>query len=110
MIAGLKSIFAGNKNFMRSLLAFMWSAFCMVYLTLISFRTVPEGNVRIVDTILGFLLGTAVSGILMYYYGTSQGSSEKDNLIANMTPAPTASSSVTVTKAETKSDEGQADN
>lgn len=109
MIAGVRSIFAGNKNFMRSLLAFMWSAFCMVYLTLISFRTVPEGNVRIVDTILGFLLGTAVSGILMYYYGTSQGSSEKDTLLANMQPTPRTSSSVTVTKAET-TNEGQADN
>lgn len=101
MIAGLKTLFTG-KNFMRSLLAIGWSAFSMFYLTMISFKAVPEGNVRIADTILGFLLGTAISGILMFYYGSTQGSSEKDNLIATMQPAPSSSSSVTVTKAETK--------
>lgn len=99
MIATLRTLFTG-KNFMRSVLSFMWSAFAMSYLFFVTACDIAKANAHIVDTILGFLLGTAVSGILMYYYGTSQGSTEKDETIRNMSPVPDKSKTVTVTESE----------
>lgn len=51
-----------------------WSLFGMSYIIAITFFTIPQLNIRFADTILGFLLGTAISGILQFFFGSSVGS------------------------------------
>jgi hypothetical protein len=36
------------------------------------------------DTILGFLLGTAIAGIFQFFYGSTQRSRDKDDTIKNL--------------------------
>ena len=55
-----------------------WSLFAMVFLLSTTFMDIPEKNVRTVDTVLGFLLGTAISSIFSYFLGTSYSSRSKD--------------------------------
>ena len=55
-----------------------WSVFAMIYLGAITFVDLPEGSTRFADTILGFLLGTIISGIIQFFYGSSQGSKDKN--------------------------------
>ena len=56
-----------TTNFSK-ILAVLWSLFTFAYLFAITFTTLPEANIRFVDTALGFLLGTVVSSIVGFYY------------------------------------------
>jgi hypothetical protein len=38
--------------------------------------TIPKDNHRVVDTVLGFLIGTLVATIINYYFGDSQTNSK----------------------------------
>ena len=77
-----KILFA--KNFMRGLLAVIWSAFVMAWLFNVTFKDIPKENIRIVDTILGFLMGTIIGGIFGYYFATSQSSTDKSEVISEL--------------------------
>ena len=61
--------------------AMFWAFAAAIYIGLITFMNIPENNVRFADTILGFLLGTIVSQILSFFYGSSRSSQSKDKLI-----------------------------
>lgn len=61
-----------------------WSLFAMVFLLSTTFLEVPEKNIRTVDTVLGFLLGTAISSIFSYFLGTSYTSRRKDDTISQL--------------------------
>ena len=65
------------KNFIY-IFAIAWSLFAMIYIAFITFYTIPQPNQRFADTILGFLLGTAMAGILQFFFGSSLGSKMKD--------------------------------
>jgi hypothetical protein len=65
------------KNFIY-LFAIAWSVFAFAYIGFITFGNIPQQNIRFADTILGFLLGTALAGILQFFYGSSLGSKIKD--------------------------------
>lgn len=43
-----------------------------LYITGITFATVPKDNQRVVDTVLGFLLGTLIATVVGYFYGASK--------------------------------------
>lgn len=53
-----------------------------IYIFSITFFVIPQENVRFADTILGFLLGTLVSTIVNFFFGTSKGSKDKDETLA----------------------------
>jgi len=55
-----------------------WSLAAVLYFYLATFIEVPEKNLRMADTILGFLLGMVVPVIIAYFYGSSKGSFNKD--------------------------------
>lgn len=67
---------------LSSIIALSWSAFAMFYILMITMTEVPESNVRYVDTIIGFLLGTIVATIINYFFGSSKGSKDKDAVMA----------------------------
>lgn len=60
-----------------------WSLFSMAYAVLVTFWTpfTPEGK-GIAQTVLGFLLGTAVASIFNYLFGSTKGSADKTRLLA----------------------------
>jgi hypothetical protein len=76
-----------SKTFMYWLSGF-WSFVTAAYVAAVTFIQIPETNVRIVDTILGFLLGTIVATIINYWMGSSHGSAVKNELIAQPPKPP----------------------
>jgi len=62
-----------------------WSIASATYIGFITFGTIPVENTRFADTILGFLLGTAIAGMFSFFYGSSSSSKNKDAIIQSMT-------------------------
>lgn len=50
-------------------LAIFWSIIGATFIVLVFFVAPPENNLRLVDTLEGFLLGTIVSTIIGYFFG-----------------------------------------
>lgn len=68
-----------NRHFwVQAGISAFWSVATTIYIGAVTFLTIPPDNVRIVDTIIGFLLGTIVSTIMTYWLGSSLGSKMKD--------------------------------
>jgi len=65
-----------SKRFTMYLTVF-WSVAAAAYVGFITFGVIPDNNVRFADTILGFILGTVVSTVLNFWFGSSIGSKEK---------------------------------
>jgi hypothetical protein len=63
-------------------LAVFWSVASATYIGFITFGYIPPENTRFADTILGFLLGTAIASILNFFYGSSKGSHDKTEALA----------------------------
>lgn len=59
--------------------------FAGVYVFWITFGTIPVANQRFADTILGFLLGTVVSTVVYFFFGTSKSNKAKDDTIKQLT-------------------------
>jgi multisubunit Na+/H+ antiporter MnhE subunit len=57
--------------------AWFWSAFAVAYIIIITLVDIPEKSVRFVDVILGFIMGTVVSTMLNFFFGSSQSSKDK---------------------------------
>jgi uncharacterized PurR-regulated membrane protein YhhQ (DUF165 family) len=72
---------AKDKNLLRLVFAIFWSVFAAGYIYGITFIDIPENSLRHADTVLGFVLGTIVATIIAYYFGSSQGSSDKNDII-----------------------------
>ena len=58
-----------------------WSVFAMAFMTVSTLCDIPEKNASTVSTIMGFLLGTAVSSIFSFFLGTTQANKTKDATI-----------------------------
>jgi hypothetical protein len=60
--------------------AWFWAVIASTYVGFITFGDIPEANVRFADTILGFILGTVIATIVQFFFGSSLGSKEKDEI------------------------------
>jgi hypothetical protein len=58
-----------------------WSVIAGVYIFWVTFGDVPEANIRHTDTLLGFLMGTIISTIIAFFFGSSKGSMDKQDFI-----------------------------
>ena len=56
-------------------------AACFAYFFAITFLPIPAGGQRYADLILGFLLGTACASVFNYYWGSSKGSQDKNDIL-----------------------------
>jgi hypothetical protein len=61
-------------------LATFWSLAAVLYIGFVTFGEIPLANVRFADTILGFLLGTIIATIMNFFFGSSIGSKDKDEI------------------------------
>ena len=68
--------------------AIIWSLFAMGFFIAITFADVPEKNLRMADTILGFLIGTAIASVFNFFLGTSMSSRKKDETISTLSREP----------------------
>ena len=75
-VAALNQSDIFSKRFTMYLTVF-WSVAATAYVGFITFGVIPDNNVRFADTILGFILGTVVSTVLNFWFGSSIGSKEK---------------------------------
>jgi uncharacterized membrane protein YwaF len=55
-----------------------WSVFSAIYIAAVTFIQVPMGNERIVDQVLGFIMGTIVATAINFWLGSSWGSKSKE--------------------------------
>lgn len=62
-------------------MATYWSLFSSGYIVAITFGAIPKENQRFADTILGFLLGTAIGAIIQFFFGTTLSSGAKNATI-----------------------------
>lgn len=68
------------KNFIY-LFTSVWSIFAMAYFAFVTFGSVPEGGIRMADTILGVLIGTVLTGFFNFYFGSSKSSKDKTEVM-----------------------------
>lgn len=79
-IEALKQDDTFSKRFIYYLASF-WSIFGVVYIFFITFANIPANNIRFADTILGFILGTIIATIINFFFGSSKGSTDKQEMI-----------------------------
>lgn len=68
------------KNFLYLFTA-TWSIFAMTFFAMASFTPIPDKNQRIVDTIIGVLIGTVLTGFFNFFFGSSKGSKDKTDAL-----------------------------
>lgn len=79
-----KAALAQTDNFSKRYIYYFstfWSIFAAGYLIAITFIEIPEKNTRVVDTVLGFLLGTAIAAIFNFFYGTTNNSKTRNDQV-----------------------------
>lgn len=66
-----KALSSGDEFASRFIyyLAIFWSVIGAAFIIMVFFISPPEENLRLVDTLEGFLLGTIVSTIIGYFFG-----------------------------------------
>ena len=57
--------------------ATVWSVFAFIYIGAITFIEIPDDSRRFADTILGFLLGTALACVFNFFFGSSQANEQR---------------------------------
>ncbi len=64
-----------NDIFIRRFPYFLaggWSLFSAVFIFFATFWNIPSDNLHIVNTIVGFLMGTIISTIINFFFGSSE--------------------------------------
>jgi hypothetical protein len=72
-----------SKRFLY-IFASVWSLAAIIYVGAITFGSIPQANVRFADTILGFILGTIISTIINFFFGSSVSSKSKTEALVAM--------------------------
>ena len=67
-----------SKADFRKLLAAFFSIVSFVYMGLITFCVIPKENINNANILLGFLIGTALSTLVGFYFGSSENSESTD--------------------------------
>jgi len=80
MIDSIKTFL--GKNFMRFVLALVWSAFAMWTIAFLLTADLVGSAEEYGDTILGFVMGSVIGVVMQFYFGSSQSSSEKSDIIS----------------------------
>jgi len=79
-VAALQQTDKFSKRFIYYLAAF-WSLVGSGYIFAATYIPIPADNQSLADTVLGFLLGTLVATIINYFFGSSKGSKDKQDLL-----------------------------
>jgi len=82
-VAALQQSDVFSKRFTMYLTAF-WSVAAAIYVAFITFGYIPPQNVRFADTILGFILGTVIATMLNFWFGSSDGSKKKTEVLESI--------------------------
>jgi len=61
--------------------AFVIFGSSMAMIFLLFFVEIPEGNKTLIDMAVGAIIGSGLSGIISYFYGSSKGSKDKTSLL-----------------------------
>ena len=59
--------------------------FTFIFIAVFKYPADNPGAGRVIDTVLGFLLGVSLSAIIQFFFGSSQGSSNKQKHIERLT-------------------------
>ncbi len=80
------------RNFIYLYATFITAVtFAFIFLVVFPPQAIDAGSKRIVDTVLGFLLGVSLSAIIQFFFGSSQGSSKKQEQIDKLSQQAIAS-------------------
>ena len=71
-----------SKRFVYYLASF-WSIVGALYIFCITFLPIAPANMRFADLIAGFILGQIIATVMNFYFGSSQSSLNKTNLLLN---------------------------
>jgi hypothetical protein len=74
----------GKRDWVQGGLVIFNMAILATMLVFLAMRTVPEANVRIFDMLLGGVVVSGSQAIFQYYFGSSRGSRQKDDIIKNL--------------------------
>lgn len=69
-------LFSKRFIYYLAIAVFLFSATVVIMLF---FMDIPEGNKDVINFILGIIVGTGLTGIFQYFFGSSQGSKDKYN-------------------------------
>lgn len=84
-------------EYVRPVLAIILFVIAFSLTLIVCFFNIPSANIQMVNIFIGFAWASA-SGAGGYYFGSSKGSTDKDNTIANSTPNIPATNTATEVK------------
>ena len=73
-----EDLFSKRFIYYFALLIFSFSA---IVVFLLFFVSIPEENQRIVDMVIGIVVGTGLVSVIQFFFGSSKGSKDKNKLI-----------------------------
>ena len=76
-MAAMKSDDKFVRRFLYYFIA-LWSIFSVIFIPCLIWVSIPDSGLRYADTILGYVMGTIVTGMFAFLLGSSQGSRLKD--------------------------------
>lgn len=69
--------------------------YAFVFLYMLLWKTIPEGNRDVVTTLSGMIVGGGFTAIISYFFGSTKGSADKTEIIANSSPVNRSNDDIT---------------